>query len=222
MNVLSQGGLSSIGLLAINWVTFNWFLKYLPSLRQVILDELLSLIYCKWSNGSKERSSCVHRKWAMSEATCVYFDFHFRPTAKESRICRYFKHVEMFHQWVHSFRRFNLNRNVYNFMLMWPAFIDLHNIDKVELFPIVNKNFMMIFFLWVITPCNPFKVDGHFGWTAPLATCLTLVSCLVYSSTQKAEATSSSETSVDFQRTTRCYIPDYRIVHDHRCKNLES
>jgi hypothetical protein len=33
-----------------------------------------------------------------------------------------------------------------------------------------------------------------------------LVSCLVYSSTLKVKATSSSETSVDFQRTTRRFI----------------
>jgi hypothetical protein len=35
-----------------------------------------------------------------------------------------------------------------------------------------------------------------------------LVSCLSYSSTPKIEATCSSETSVDFQRTTRCYFPE--------------
>jgi hypothetical protein len=34
-----------------------------------------------------------------------------------------------------------------------------------------------------------------------------LVPCLVYFSTLKTEATCSSETSVDFQWTIRCYIP---------------
>jgi hypothetical protein len=34
-----------------------------------------------------------------------------------------------------------------------------------------------------------------------------LVSCLVYSSAPKMEATCTSETSVYFQRTTRCYVP---------------
>jgi hypothetical protein len=39
-----------------------------------------------------------------------------------------------------------------------------------------------------------------------LATCFTLVSCFTYSSIQKIEARISSETSVDFHRTTRRYI----------------
>jgi hypothetical protein len=50
----------------------------------------------------------------------------------------------------------------------------------------------------------------------------TPVSCLTYSSTLKMEATCSSETSVDFQRTTRPYIPDNRTHHNHRCENLRS
>jgi hypothetical protein len=37
---------------------------------------------------------------------------------------------------------------------------------------------------------------------------ITLVSCLAYSSTLKMEATCSSETSIDFRRTTRRYIPE--------------
>jgi hypothetical protein len=32
----------------------------------------------------------------------------------------------------------------------------------------------------------------------------------------------SSETSVDFQRTTRSYIPEDSILHNHRCENLKS
>jgi hypothetical protein len=42
-------------------------------------------------------------------------------------------------------------------------------------------------------------------------TCFTLVTFLAYSSTLKVEVTCSSETSVDFQRTTR-----------HRCENPKS
>jgi hypothetical protein len=34
-------------------------------------------------------------------------------------------------------------------------------------------------------------------------------------STQKVQATYSSETSVDFQRTTRHYIPEYRAINFH-------
>jgi hypothetical protein len=41
----------------------------------------------------------------------------------------------------------------------------------------------------------------------------TLVSCLAYSSTLKMEAICSSETSVDFQRTTWRYIPEDRTLH---------
>jgi hypothetical protein len=32
----------------------------------------------------------------------------------------------------------------------------------------------------------------------------------------------SSDTSVDFQRTTRRYIPEDRHLHNHRCQNLKS
>jgi hypothetical protein len=48
------------------------------------------------------------------------------------------------------------------------------------------------------------------------------VSCLAYSSTLKMEATCSSGTSVDFQRTARRYIPEDRTLHGHRCESLES
>jgi hypothetical protein len=36
------------------------------------------------------------------------------------------------------------------------------------------------------------------------------------------EAICSSETSVDFQRTTRRNIPVDRILHNNRCENLKS
>jgi hypothetical protein len=34
------------------------------------------------------------------------------------------------------------------------------------------------------------------------------------------EATCSSETSIEFQRTTRPYIPEDSNLHNHRCVNL--
>jgi hypothetical protein len=40
-----------------------------------------------------------------------------------------------------------------------------------------------------------------------------LVSCLAYSSALKTEMIYSSEKSIDFQRTTRRYIPEHRTVH---------
>jgi hypothetical protein len=43
---------------------------------------------------------------------------------------------------------------------------------------------------------------------ALFATCFTVASCLTYSSILKMEATCSSETSVDFQLTTRRSVPE--------------
>jgi hypothetical protein len=48
---------------------------------------------------------------------------------------------------------------------------------------------------------------------ALLVTCFMLVSFLAYSSTLKIEAACFSETSVDFQRTTRRYIPEDRPLY---------
>jgi hypothetical protein len=50
----------------------------------------------------------------------------------------------------------------------------------------------------------------------------TLVSCSAYFSTMKMEAICSSETSVDFQRTTRRHTPEDSTLHYHRCENLKS
>jgi hypothetical protein len=47
---------------------------------------------------------------------------------------------------------------------------------------------------------------------ALLATCFMLVCYLAYSSTLKME-TCSSETSIDFQRSTRRYIPEDKPIH---------
>jgi hypothetical protein len=57
---------------------------------------------------------------------------------------------------------------------------------------------------------------------ALLATFLMQVSFLAYSSTLKMEAICSSEASVDFQQATRRYIPQERILQNHRRENLES
>jgi hypothetical protein len=35
------------------------------------------------------------------------------------------------------------------------------------------------------------------------------------------ETMSSSETSVDYQRTTRRYAPEDRTLHNHRCENIK-
>jgi hypothetical protein len=49
-----------------------------------------------------------------------------------------------------------------------------------------------------------------------------LVSCFTYSSTLKMKAICSSETSVDFHRTTQRYNPKYPMLHGHGCENLRS
>jgi hypothetical protein len=66
------------------------------------------------------------------------------------------------------------------------------------------------------------RFEESIGYVAFLAACFMLVSCLVYSSTMELEATRSSETSVDFRRTRRRYIPEDRTIHNHRCENLIS
>jgi hypothetical protein len=49
--------------------------------------------------------------------------------------------------------------------------------------------------------------------------CLKLVSCLAYSSTLKTEVICSTETSADFQWTTRHYISEERTLHNRSCEN---
>jgi hypothetical protein len=67
-------------------------------------------------------------------------------------------------------------------------------------------------FFWDITAYSPLKVNGRFGRTCHLHLQIRtisqarMVSCLVYSSTLKMKANCSSETSVDFQRTTWPYF----------------
>jgi hypothetical protein len=52
--------------------------------------------------------------------------------------------------------------------------------------------------------------------------CFVLVSCLFYFATLKTDATCSSETSVDFQRTTWRSTPEDISLYDHRSENLRS
>jgi hypothetical protein len=59
---------------------------------------------------------------------------------------------------------------------------------------------------WSVRPISPFI---PYIFTLPP---FMLVSCLAYSSTLKMEATCCSEMSVDFQWTTRHYIPEHRTL----------
>jgi hypothetical protein len=92
---------------------------------------------------------------------------------------------------------------------------------------------------WEITPCSPLRVNRRFGGTSPpslgsknskqskmallcLSPAFTLVSCSANFSTLEMETICSSETSVHFQRTTRHYIREDGILHNHRCENFKS
>jgi hypothetical protein len=75
---------------------------------------------------------------------------------------------------------------------------------------------------WDITPCSPLKVkricclylQGRMN-QAELIKWFIVVSFLAYYSTLKVEATCSSETSFDFQRTTWHYIPEDTTLQKH-------
>jgi hypothetical protein len=64
------------------------------------------------------------------------------------------------------------------------------------------------------------SASRNFGLCLPPA--FTLVSCSAYSSTLKLEAIYSSESSVDFQRTTRRYMPADGTLPNQRRENLKS
>jgi hypothetical protein len=54
-----------------------------------------------------------------------------------------------------------------------------------------------------------------------IADCFTLVSCLAYSSTLKIKATYSYEMSVGFQRSTRHFVTEDKILPNHCCQNFK-
>jgi hypothetical protein len=73
---------------------------------------------------------------------------------------------------------------------------------------------------WDITPCSPLRVNRRFGGTYRLH--LPWFFAELISSTLKMEKICSSETSVDTQRITRCYIPEDVTLHNYRCENFKS
>jgi hypothetical protein len=62
----------------------------------------------------------------------------------------------------------------------------------------------------------------HVASSALLASCSMLVPCWAYSPTMKIEATCSSESSVDFQRTAGRYIPEDRSLPNEMWIMVES
>jgi hypothetical protein len=49
---------------------------------------------------------------------------------------------------------------------------------------------------------------------------ISVVYCLMYTSTLSMESTGSSETSAGFQQTARRFVPEDRTRHGHCCENL--
>jgi hypothetical protein len=82
---------------------------------------------------------------------------------------------------------------------------------------------------WDITLCSPLKVNRRFGGTYRLhlqgrgiSRARNQRESRRKAETLKMEVTCSSETSVDFQRTTQRYIAEYRTLHNHSSENLTS
>jgi hypothetical protein len=73
-----------------------------------------------------------------------------------------------------------------------------------------------------VKPCSPLKVNQCFGRTSSGSKKPGWQKVVNRAVDPEMEATCSSETSVDFQRTTRRYIPEERILHNSRCENLKS
>jgi hypothetical protein len=71
---------------------------------------------------------------------------------------------------------------------------------------------------WDITPSTPLSVNRRSGGTYRLH----LQGRKKVQQETSVEAICSSETSVDTQRTTWCYIPEDGTLHNQCCKNLKS
>jgi hypothetical protein len=89
-----------------------------------------------------------------------------------------------------------------------------------------QQDFTESIIFWDITPWTPLKVNRRFGGTYRLHLQSRKISRArnqrsVYFPTLKMEAICLSETSVDFQRTARRYIPEVCTLHNHRCDNLK-
>jgi hypothetical protein len=80
-----------------------------------------------------------------------------------------------------------------------------HNFNYAG-FEVLTEVDMNSSFFWDITPCSPLKFSRRFGRICRLHF-QGLAYCMAYLSTIKIEMACSSETSDDFNRTTRRYIP---------------
>jgi hypothetical protein len=80
---------------------------------------------------------------------------------------------------------------------------------------------------WDITPCGPLKVnrrsDEYIASISRVENKPSKIPGWKQVASLKIEAMFFSETSVDFRRTMRRYIPeDNNTLHNHRCENLRS
>jgi hypothetical protein len=69
--------------------------------------------------------------------------------------------------------------------------------------------------------CTASRLISSFNMKVLFSACH-LLSCSAYSTTLKMEAACSTETLLDFQQTTRRYIPEDRTIHNHCSENLKS
>jgi hypothetical protein len=100
------------------------------------------------------------------------------------------------------------------------------NITEKKLYE--NEWGMKISIFWGITLRSPLKVKQHFGGTCRLHLWGWRISqesnhpeaCSKQS--LRMEATRSSETLPDFQRTIWCYIPEDRNLYNYHCENITS
>jgi hypothetical protein len=78
-----------------------------------------------------------------------------------------------------------------------------------------------IYILW-----NTSKNNRRFGGTSPqvgeYVKKESSMKQVARTATLNVKATCFPETSINFKRTTRCYIPEDITVHNHRCHNLKS
>jgi hypothetical protein len=145
---------------------------------------------------------------------------HFMLTRKHWRITRelcvpvYQIYLRMF-----AFCLGVLIRNLQTFMIIVTAFVFLKTVIGKLGFEVLTAVVMKSYILWDIMTCNPLKVNWRFWGTyrvllrgrstsqARNQRDVSSKQSTLYSSTLKIEATCSSETSDDFQWTTRRYIP---------------
>jgi hypothetical protein len=103
---------------------------------------------------------------------------------------------------------------------LWKSYAYVKAIIHVG-FEVLTAVVMKSTILLDTTPCSSLKVNRRFWGTHRALLCsppaFTMVSCLAYCSALNMGAICSSETSVDFHRTTRRYIPEDSTLRYYPC-----